>query len=259
MSKAATRSQPIPEDPFPPIERFHHRAKLPTHKDVIGVMRYMTNKKHAINMVAQEVAKRVYSKWYHDSVFCHSLSTIRRRVDSVWKIYTDYKRRGKETGAAADKYRELKENADKLFDVYTEDKARQAVCEEKEFGVKMSENEYKYLEDMRGERKMECNNGVDPVWFTAVMRRQRKLEWEEAQRLEMQSRFNFKSLDEIEASLTEQGVGFSSTDTSVDTPGNTPSKRLRTSLQQEEVIIMEIQRLFRTLKEARKIAQLSGN
>ena len=45
----------------------------------------------------------------------------------------------------------------------------------RKFGVKMSDNEFKYLKDMRGKRKMECNHGVDPVWFTAVMRRQRKL------------------------------------------------------------------------------------
>ena len=50
----------------------------------------------------------------------------------------------------------------------------------------------------------------------------------------METRFNFKSLDEIEASLTEQGVALSSTDTSVDTPGNTPSKRPRTTLHREQ-------------------------
>ena len=54
------------------------------------------------------------------------------------------------------------------------------------------------------------------------MRRQRKLEWEEAQRLEMETRFNFNNPD------AEQGVALSSTVTSVDTPGNTPSKRPRT-------------------------------
>ena len=32
--------------------------------------------------------------------------------------------------------------------MYTEDKTRQAECEEKEFGVKMSDNEFKYLEDI---------------------------------------------------------------------------------------------------------------
>ena len=176
----------------------------------------------------------MWPRGFAASGICHSLSTIKRRVEGVWKVYSDYKRQGRETGTAADKFRELRDKANKLFDVYTEDKTRQAVCEEKEFGVKMSDNEFKYLEDMRGERKMECNNGVDPVWFTAVMRRQRKLEWEEAQRLEMETRFNFKSLDEIEASLTEQGVALSSTDTSVDTPGNTPSKRPRTGLHQEQ-------------------------
>ena len=103
----------------------------------------------------------------------------------MWKVYCDYKKRCKETGVAADKFRELKDKANKLFDVYTDDKARQTVCEEKEFGVKMSKKDFKYLEDMRGDRKKECSNGVDPVWFTAVMRRQRRLEWEESQRLEM--------------------------------------------------------------------------
>ena len=81
--------------------------------------------------------------------------------------------------------------------MYTEDKTRQAVCEEKEFGVKLSDNECKYLEDISGERKIE-------------------------------TRFNFNSLDEIEASLTEQGVTLSSTDTYLDTLGNTHSKRPRT-------------------------------
>ena len=41
MSNIATRSQPIPEDPFPPIERFQHKAKLPTYKSIIGVIRYV--------------------------------------------------------------------------------------------------------------------------------------------------------------------------------------------------------------------------
>ena len=59
--------------------------------------------------------------------------------------------------------------------MFTDDKARQEVCEQVEFGVKMSANEYQYLEDMRGEMKMECNNGVDPVWFCAV--RENKGSW----------------------------------------------------------------------------------
>ena len=92
--------------------------------------------KHAISKASFEVAKRVYSKWYHDSIFCHWLSTIKRRVGEVWKVYSDCKRQRRETSTAPDKFRELRDKADKLFDVYTEDKTRPAVCEEKKFEVK---------------------------------------------------------------------------------------------------------------------------
>lgn len=236
MSQVSTRAQqPISVDPFPPMERFHQRNKLPTYKDVIGVMRNLTSQSHPPNKAAMEVAKRVYSKWYHDSIFCHSMSTIKRRVEGVWQIYYIHRKRARETGGAADKFRELKDKADMLFDMYTEDKIRQQVCEEKEFGVKMSDQEFKYLEDMRGERKMECNNGVDPVWFTAVMRRQRRLEWERKARLEMETRFNMKSLEEIEASLIEEGMVLSNSDTSVDTPVKTAgSTRARVHVEQEQ-------------------------
>jgi hypothetical protein len=134
MSKFATRRQPITEEPFPSMERFHQKTKLPTNKDVIGVMRYFTMKNHSVNQVVREVKKRVYSKWYHDSIFCHSFSIIKRRVEGIWKIYADYKKQGRETGISAKKFMELKDKADK---------ARLEVCEEKEFGVKMSANEFK--------------------------------------------------------------------------------------------------------------------
>ena len=54
----------------------------------------------------------------------------------------------------------------------TSDPTRIKVCV-KEWGVKMSEMEYIYLEDQRGERRMECNRGVDPTWYRATMRQQR--------------------------------------------------------------------------------------
>ena len=145
----------------------------------------------------------------------------------------NYKKQGRETGATAEKYRELSESADKLFDIYTEDKKRQQVCEEKEFCVKMSEKEFMYLEDMRGPRRMECNNGVDPVWYTAVMRRQRRFEYEEKQRLNMEASMNFKSLDDIEDMLSEHGMIMSDHDSnsSVDSPLKTNEKRSLPSLQ----------------------------
>ena len=37
----------------------------------------------------------------------------------------------------------------------------------------MGKNEFEYYESMKGDRKMECDLGVDPVWYAAMVRRQR--------------------------------------------------------------------------------------
>ena len=59
MSNVKTRSTPLDEDPFPPCAKFQHKTKLPTYKDVIGMIRFYTLKKHASNQVMMEVSKRV--------------------------------------------------------------------------------------------------------------------------------------------------------------------------------------------------------
>ena len=55
---------------------------------------------------------------------------------------------------------------------------------EKEWGVSMSEMEYKYYEDQKTERKMFCSKGEDPVWYHSMMKAQRKREREEDYRRE---------------------------------------------------------------------------
>ena len=62
----------------------------------------------------------------------------------------------KEDRGVVKKYKELVNEKDSLFDMATSDPTRTKVCVE-EWGVKMSEMEYIYLEDQRGERRMECN------------------------------------------------------------------------------------------------------
>ena len=54
---ATMSPNPLKEDPFPLIERFQQRGKLPTNKDVIGVMKFLTHNKTAFGLT-----KRVYSK-----------------------------------------------------------------------------------------------------------------------------------------------------------------------------------------------------
>ena len=69
---------------------------------------------------AREVAKEVYSKYFHDSVYCHSFETIVRRVEGLWKDYKEGRKRlngnGKESWdrGVVQKYNELVKEKDSL-------------------------------------------------------------------------------------------------------------------------------------------------
>ena len=95
----------------------------------------------------------------------------------------------------------------------------------------MTDTDRKYLADQREERKMECNNGVDPVWFRAIMRRQRERERQDEEYLrQREEAFAGKSLGEIDSYLESTGELPlpSSPNTSVDTPKKVaPSPRER--------------------------------
>ena len=44
-------------------------------------------------MCLREVAKQVYSKYYHDTVFCFSISTIQRRLKDLMEIFNQGRKR----------------------------------------------------------------------------------------------------------------------------------------------------------------------
>ena len=85
----------------------------------------------------------------------------------------------------------------------------------------MSQKEYIYLADQRKDRKMECDSGVDPVWFRAVMTKQRLRERHDLEYLRQRSEaFKGKNFQEIEDYLESTGeLPFSSSpNTTVETP-----------------------------------------
>ena len=74
-----------PDVVFPLLDKFQHPTKLPTNKSVIGVLKSKTaggkvQTRH--EDAVREVAKLVYSKWFHDTVYCVSFRTMKRRVVS---------------------------------------------------------------------------------------------------------------------------------------------------------------------------------
>ena len=68
---------------------------------------------------------------------------------------------------------------------------------------------------------MECDKGVDPVWFYSMMRRERMRDRQEQYRAERDQQFLFKDLNSITEMLSKEGVVMSASDISVDV---TPSK-----------------------------------
>ena len=199
-----------PDIDFPALPKFKDPNKLPTTSDVIGVLRYLLdNPKTNIHysQAFSEVKKMIYSKWYHDTVYCITSAAIAKRIEKEWNIFKEGRKRirsGRKSGKAVDQYKQLKERSQKLFDVAASTHERLKQCEV-EFGVKMSQNEVSYLEDQRSVRKMECDKGVDTVWYTAIMKKERQREFSEKYKREMENTFRFVDIDQICDILGNQG------------------------------------------------------
>ena len=158
-------------------------------------------------MAVREVAKQIYAKYYHGTIYCVSLHTIHRRVEDLKRVYSEGRMRysqNRENFRAVKDYKELFEKKDKQFEVYTEDPVRRQAVE-KEWGVSMSEMEHMYYEDQKTDRKMFCSRGVDPVWYHSAMRTQRMKDRMEEYRSEKEHQFQYKTLNSISELLAEAG------------------------------------------------------
>ena len=205
---------------FPAMTNFLHPTKLPAIKSVIGVMRHLMaggKARMAVKEAAREVAKRVYAKWFHDTIFCISLSTIVDRLEKMWLTFKEGKRRfneGRLDGKAVQvlnchccidhvpnlvlqEYKsQLADRANNLFDIAATTPKQIATCKA-DWCVAMTAEEHRYYEDQKGPRLLECDKAVDPVFYHAVMRRERQLAREEKHRQQRMEQFSGKNLDEI--------------------------------------------------------------
>ena len=198
-----------PEIVFPECPR--PTTKLPDVATVIGMVRYLMNHtKDGLKSevaVMREVSKQVYSKWWHDTVYCITLEAIIKKLALLYQqVKEGWKRvrAGRENSPPALKYKDIVDTRYLLFDIFPQDMKRREHCEV-DWGVKMSPAEKLYYEDQKLERKQECDRAVDPVWYTAMMKKQRLRERGVQAKEEIAKRMSFKSLKEIEEVLTESG------------------------------------------------------
>ena len=196
---------------FPLAKNFQPPTKLPTLQSVISMIRYhleIGNGRVTTTMAVREVAKQVYAKYYHDTVFCVSLSTIQRKVEITWKQFREGRKRYREAATkdspAVQQYKELFHTKSELFDVFAHDPIRRNSLE-KEWSVSMSEMEYHYYEDQKTERRMYCSKGVDPVRYHNMMRTQRLRERSEEYQKQRDQQFFYQTMDHITDILKEAG------------------------------------------------------
>ena len=127
MSKTKTRRQSgdiNPDVEFPLLNKFQHPTKLPSLKSVIGVLQSLTSGgKGSVSHeeAVREVAKQVYSKWYHDTVYCLALNSVQDRIRKVWQTFREGRKRfrvGRKSGPAIEAYTALVQKKDTLFDTF---------------------------------------------------------------------------------------------------------------------------------------------
>ena len=209
-SKKTRSSGPVldPEENFPEAQKIN--TQLPGSKTLIGLIKFLMRKENGRKSegeIMREVGKLVYTKWYHDTVYCIGQNAVVNRVQKLWRETKEGLKRlkaGRDTSTAALRYKEIVAEKDSLFDIFAKDKERRDHCE-LFWRVKMSPAEKAYYEDQKGERKKHCDKAVDIVWYTAMMKRHRLKERSEEAKREMSERMAFKPLEEIENILEEDG------------------------------------------------------
>ena len=143
---------PDPDLIFPPLDKFYPANKLPTIGSVLSFFKFCQKEKGSkyyisTKKVIKEDAKQIYAKYYH-AVYCVSMRTIERRVEQLWKTYCESVKRlqenGKEHRNAVNKYKELVELKDTLFDVSATDENTKKACEI-QWGLSMGPREIAYL------------------------------------------------------------------------------------------------------------------
>ena len=160
----------------------------------------------------------MYAKWYHDSIPCVPFETLVRKLSDLYKLVLEGNKRLKEEekkGGGKRKivedYKELVSKKEQLFDIFPRNKYGEEDVErrrkvEEDWGVKMGKMERIYYEDMQNNREMECGKEIDPVWYQAMIQKQRQREREAVYRQQMEEQFMYQPMSRITEILKEDGA-----------------------------------------------------
>jgi hypothetical protein len=117
---------------FPRFDKFQPPTKLPSIRSAIGRLRNLTSGgkyNMSFEKASREVAKQIFSKYYHDTIYCVPYETITEFKDGKKRLA-----KGREQSEAVTKFKEMVLSKDKLLDMSTSDPNRMLVFQE-EWGI----------------------------------------------------------------------------------------------------------------------------
>lgn len=144
---------------------------LPASRDIVQGMIYLLRPdragKHArtVEDAARLLAYAVIEHWEYCSIYTIIIKHVHNKIKKIYEVFkqnanTRVDRRTEKWKVNMDKYNQ---DMEKLFDIFCKDEDARLKREE-DTEVPMGPDEWIYLEDMRNERKMYCEDFVDNVW-----------------------------------------------------------------------------------------------
>ena len=123
------------------------------------------------------VAELVQEHWLFCNLYTIATKNIRNHILRLYGQFISLiqTRKQRQNKSYEEKAAKFNNESKHLFDIFCTDTETRKKLEHMH-GVKMTEMEWKFLDDQRSERKMYCENFVDKKWMKTMERRRKEVQ-----------------------------------------------------------------------------------
>ena len=200
-------------DLFPRASTFR-KDKLLILKEATGVVRgYLESNNCTFQDATVVVTHKLYDHWVSRNIYPITWQGIKKKFDKELqeirkRSRTSMNKRGKSYVRA---YKQVEEKSNKLSDIFCQSELSRKRFEE-QYGIPMLNEDYRFLESMRTDRKASCKGKVDTKYHIAEAgKREQREKYEK-----LQKRTEHKQLSEPERSLESEQIQSSAAESEID-------------------------------------------
>ena len=126
--------------------------------------RFLHSKNFRTFNAANDIAKEIYDRWVWCNIYPIHLYTISNKVESFVKSFSSLDRWSKKKRGETflQKEKEFMSTIDELFDVFCSDDKQRRILE-KEYGLKMTDEDFAFYKDQTSRRVGKCVDAVVPL------------------------------------------------------------------------------------------------